>query len=113
MSRPEHSGPAEYFYNEGEAKKYAQSSRMIEIQSVISARAVELLNLPQGRPSLLLDVGCGSGLSGAVLEGAGHTWVGCDISRNMLNEAQARAEGGADVVEQARETHVCATRHFP
>ena len=52
MSRPEHSGPAEYFYNEREAAKYAQSSRMIEIQSVISARAIELLNLPRNRPSL-------------------------------------------------------------
>lgn len=32
----------------------------------------------------MLDVGCGSGLSGQALEEAGHYWVGCDISMSML-----------------------------
>ena len=99
MSRPEHSGPAEYFYSEAEAKKYAQSSRMIEIQSHISARALELLSLPTTHPSLLLDVGCGTGLSGAVVQRMGHQWVGCDISRNMLDNAASRFERGCDVLE--------------
>lgn len=30
--RPEHTGPPEFFYNEDEAKKYTNNSRMIEIQ---------------------------------------------------------------------------------
>lgn len=34
-----------------------QSSRMIEIQTQMSERAVELLNLPEGQPGFLLDVG--------------------------------------------------------
>lgn len=33
------------------------SSRMIEIQTQMSERAVELLNLPEGQPCFLLDVG--------------------------------------------------------
>jgi 18S rRNA (guanine1575-N7)-methyltransferase len=63
MSRPELSCPPELFYNETEAKKYHQSSRMVNIQAEISQRAIELLNLPDG-PHLILDVGCGTGLSG-------------------------------------------------
>ena len=90
MSRPEHSGPAECFYNETESRKYAQSSRMIQIQSVIAERALELLNLPQGKPCLLLDVGCGTGLSGTVLAEHGHTWVGTDISPDMLKVGSER-----------------------
>ena len=31
MSRPEDTGPAEVYYNEGEAGKYTSNSRIIEI----------------------------------------------------------------------------------
>ncbi len=48
-------------------------------------------SFPQGSPGLLLDVGCGSGLSGRVLEEeAGCLWIGTDISRSMLNVALDR-----------------------
>ena len=60
MSRPEHSNPPELFYNEAEAKKYTQSSRIIRIQEHLASRALELLALPEDIPLLLLDVGCGS-----------------------------------------------------
>ncbi|XP_029468912.1 probable 18S rRNA (guanine-N(7))-methyltransferase [Rhinatrema bivittatum] len=85
--RPEHRGPPELFYNEEEARKYTQNSRMIEIQTQMSERAVELLCLPEGRPSYLLDVGCGSGLSGDYISEQGHHWVGIDISSAMLDVA--------------------------
>lgn len=49
----------------------------------MSERAVELLNLPD-RPCYILDIGCGSGLSGEVLTRLGHVWVGLDISTSML-----------------------------
>ena len=62
MSRPEHLAPPEEFYNADEAKKYAVNSRMREIQTSLTERALELLALP-GEDMLLLDVGCGSGLS--------------------------------------------------
>ncbi len=78
MSRPELIGSASNFYNDTEARKYDSSSRMVGIQAEITKRAVELLQLEEGRPSLILDVGCGSGLSGKVLEDMGHYWVGCD-----------------------------------
>lgn len=60
------------------------SSRIIEIQSRMSERALELLALPDGEPKYILDIGCGSGLSGDVIEEHGHMWVGVDISPSML-----------------------------
>ena len=48
MRRPEESGPADIFYNETEAKKYLHSSRMIEVQTNMAERALEMLNLREG-----------------------------------------------------------------
>jgi 18S rRNA (guanine1575-N7)-methyltransferase len=57
---------------------------MMEIQTQMSTRAIELLNLPPGEDALLLDLGCGSGLSGEVLTSMGYNWIGLDISPSML-----------------------------
>lgn len=93
--RPELTGPPEFFYNDDEARKYTNNSRMIEIQSKLTARAVELLSLPQDdSPKLLLDIGCGSGLSGEQLTDSGHLWVGFDISPAMLEVAVEREVEG-------------------
>jgi 18S rRNA (guanine1575-N7)-methyltransferase len=75
MSRPEGSRAPDKFYDHDEARKYNQSTRMINIQAEISERAIEMLGLPEGKPAFILDVGCGSGLSGEALEEAGHYWV--------------------------------------
>ena len=99
MSRPEHICPPEYFYNEKEAAKYHSSSRMVKIQEELSNRAIELLNLDQDKEYFLLDVGCGSGLSGEALTNAGHAWVGVDISESMLEIAVERDSSG-DVLHQ-------------
>jgi len=98
--RPEHSAPPEIFYNESEAIKYTSNSRMIAIQSQMSGRAVELLALPEDDDCsrLILDLGCGSGLSGEVLSGMGHIWVGVDISEAMLNVCQSREIESGDTL---------------
>jgi len=57
-------------------------------------RAVELLALPEDDNCLILDIGCGSGLSGSVLEEAGHVWIGIDIAKAMLDVAVEREVGG-------------------
>lgn len=57
---------------------------MMEIQGEMSERAIELLELPEDESCMILDLGCGSGLSGTALDEAGHMWVGLDISEAML-----------------------------
>lgn len=94
-SRPERVAPPEVFYDDTEARKYTSSSRIIDIQASLSERALELLALPEdGVPKLLLDIGCGSGLSGETLSEEGHHWIGLDISPSMLNIALEREVEG-------------------
>ncbi|KAF3481718.1 williams Beuren syndrome chromosome region 22 [Arthroderma uncinatum] len=94
MSRPEDTLPPDLFYNDSESRKYTSSSRIKNIQSDMTHRALELLELTA--PSLILDVGCGSGLSGEILssvepsDGGPHTWIGMDISPSMLDVALQR-----------------------
>ncbi|KAI0208796.1 putative 18S rRNA (guanine-N(7))-methyltransferase [Lamellibrachia satsuma] len=92
--RPEHQAPPEVFYNETEARKYTANTRMISIQQQLSERAVELLALPEDTPCFILDVGCGSGLSGETLTDQGHVWTGVDISSSMLDVALEREVEG-------------------
>ncbi|RYP82302.1 hypothetical protein DL769_001704 [Monosporascus sp. CRB-8-3] len=94
MSRPEDTLSADVHYNDTEARKYTTSSRIQNIQASMTHRALELLDLQS--PSFILDVGCGSGLSGEILssippeEGGPHVWVGMDISASMLDVALQR-----------------------
>ncbi|KAK7427053.1 18S rRNA (guanine1575-N7)-methyltransferase [Neonectria magnoliae] len=94
MSRPEDTLAADVHYNDIEARKYTTSSRIQNIQASMTKRALELLDLKT--PSLILDVGCGSGLSGEILssldpeEGGPHTWIGMDVSPSMLDIALQR-----------------------
>lgn len=55
-------------------------------------RAIELLGLTE--PSFILDIGCGSGLSGEILSEDDHTWIGLDISPSMLDIALQREVEG-------------------
>jgi len=63
----------------------------------MAERAYELLLVPEDEPQLILDIGCGSGLSGSVLEENGHQWIGIDISSAMLDVALEREVDG-DVI---------------
>ncbi|PFH62234.1 hypothetical protein XA68_14513 [Ophiocordyceps unilateralis] len=98
MSRPEDSLAADVHYDDTEARKYTTSSRIQTIQATMTRRALQLLDLRQ--PSLILDVGCGSGLSGEILsavprtEGGPHTWIGIDLSPSMLDVALQRDVDG-------------------
>ncbi|KAK4156639.1 S-adenosyl-L-methionine-dependent methyltransferase [Chaetomidium leptoderma] len=94
MSRPEDTLAADVHYDDVEARKYTTSSRIQNIQASMTDRALELLDLKS--PSMILDIGCGSGLSGEILsavpedEGGPHVWVGMDISASMLDVALQR-----------------------
>ncbi|KAH7369335.1 methyltransferase domain-containing protein [Plectosphaerella cucumerina] len=94
MSRPEDTLAADIHYNDTEARKYTTSSRIQNIQASMTRRALEILDLDT--PSFILDIGCGSGLSGEILSaeapehGGPHTWVGMDVSPSMLDVALQR-----------------------
>ena len=62
----------------------------------MAERAIELLSLPPTSPPLhLLDIGCGSGLSGEAVTEAGHYWTGIDIAPAMLAVALLRDVEGS------------------
>ncbi|EFA84220.1 hypothetical protein PPL_03297 [Heterostelium album PN500] len=95
MSRPEHIAPPEIFYDDVESRKYSSNSRIIEIQTTMAERAYELLSIPEDKEGLLLlDIGCGSGISGDVITDHGHEWIGMDISKDMLDVSIEREVEG-------------------
>ncbi|ANZ74800.1 18S rRNA (guanine(1575)-N(7))-methyltransferase [Komagataella phaffii CBS 7435] len=94
MSRPEQLAPAEVFYNETESRKYTNNTRIQHIQAKMTLRALELLNLPKDTANFILDIGCGSGLSGEILTEEGDMWIGMDISPDMLATALDREVEG-------------------
>jgi hypothetical protein len=61
------------------------STRIINIQAEMAQRCIELLAFKTDEPKFILDIGCGSGISGEQLSESGHQWVGLDISRDMLS----------------------------
>ena len=98
-TRPEHTAPPEFYYNANEARKYLSNSHLVETQTRLAQRALELASPVSppgtpGEPLLFLDVGCGTGLSGDVLTDAGHHWVGVDVSEFMLAVAVERDVDG-------------------
>ncbi|KAK0210860.1 williams-Beuren syndrome critical region protein 22 [Desarmillaria ectypa] len=94
MSRPELQAPPEIYYGDVEAKKYTKNTRNQQIQADMTYRALELLNLPPDEPAMLLDIGCGSGLSGEILDEEGYIWTGVDIAPSMLEVALEREVEG-------------------
>lgn len=64
------------------------STRIISIQADLTQRCIELLNLKEKEKYFILDIGCGSGISGTELTNEGHFWVGLDISRDMMSNFQ-------------------------
>ncbi|CAH8627570.1 unnamed protein product [Dicrocoelium dendriticum] len=89
--RPESTLPPELFYY---SFLFFSSSHIIEVQTKITERALELLALPEDEYCLVLDIGCGSGLSGETISDNGHKWIGIDISLPMLSVAKEREVEG-------------------
>lgn len=101
MSRPEHLAPPEIYYGEDVSRKYTTNTRMMDIQARMAERALNLLLLPDADPCLLLDIGCGSGISGECISERGYMWIGYDISQPMLSIAQEREIDGDLILADA------------
>ncbi|KAI3957208.1 hypothetical protein MKW98_012083 [Papaver atlanticum] len=81
-------------------RKYLVFSRFYGVKEKNSERVLEILVLPGDYvPPLLLDIGCGSGLSGETLSESGHQWIGLDISNSMLSEIMLRWSGKTWVMD--------------
>ncbi|MHA1277022.1 MAG: class I SAM-dependent methyltransferase [Candidatus Helarchaeota archaeon] len=90
---PEDYALPEVYYTEERAKQYDQNSRIQKIQREMTLRALEILELDA--PALILDLGCGTGISMQTLVEVGHTVKGIDIAKPMLTIARNR---GLDVI---------------
>lgn len=85
---PEFTNPPQLYYDEKESRKYSQNTRIAKIQAEITQRAIQLLEVEEKNP-FILDIGCGSGLSGKILAEKEYEWVGIDVSDSMLTLAQS------------------------
>ena len=118
---PEQQGTATTFYNSREALRYSSCHQTLQLQVELTNVALQLLDLPvrfsqlhryfstnrkastalclglQAAPQVLLDLGCGSGMSGKVVSQHGHVWFGCDISPDMLALAQGTSSTDSKV----------------
>ncbi|RAH46435.1 18S rRNA methyltransferase BUD23 [Aspergillus aculeatinus CBS 121060] len=95
MSRPEDILPPDLYYGDREAGRYNTSSRVKKVQAEMSHRALELLDLRT--PSLILDAGCGSGLSSQIVSQAGHQVIGLDVSASMLQLSLEKDDEAVDL----------------
>ena len=86
------------YYDDNTSRSYTTSSRIQQVQAQMTERALELLGLTD--PSFVLDVGCGSGLSGELLtdNDPSHIWVGVDISSSMLAIAKMHRDVDGDLM---------------
>lgn len=82
--RPEEEGPPELYYSGENAELYASNARMQDVQEQLTDRALELLELPESA-ILLLDIGCGTGISTHYLNECGYLTCGVDVSMEMLS----------------------------
>jgi len=90
-----------FFYQDRvESQRYHACPQTQRIQRELTAECVHVLLLKQNAESVgrasglrILNVGCGSGHCGAVIRENGMDWVGADVSRPMLNEADASCTG--------------------
>ena len=87
--RPEEraGGDADKYYDRGVTEAYTELN--VQTQSELTTRCLDMLCLEDdAREEVLLDIGCGSGLSGETLTRHGYrAWVGIDASAAMLERA--------------------------
>ena len=100
--RPELQARGEEFYGAEEATRYTASAPTIRIQHEITECACDLAVVADARlgsgGAVVLDLGCGSCLSGEVLGGRGWQWLGTDVSSDMLGSARGGHAAGRTAV---------------
>jgi 18S rRNA (guanine1575-N7)-methyltransferase len=118
--RPEKSKKAELHYDDREAERYTTVGTAIGVQKDLTLRAMALLKAHQPQVSVLLDLGCGSGLSSVPDSPLAHgnenlspgkpvssAWIGADISPSMLHLASQQRECCGRIVLSDMAQGVC------
>ncbi|MHA1410820.1 MAG: class I SAM-dependent methyltransferase [Candidatus Odinarchaeia archaeon] len=80
------------FFDEEKARSYEQSSAIQKSQIEISARVAELLELTDKK--IILDIGCGTGITSKYFLDKGHIVVGVDVSCPMMGFAVRKSVDG-------------------
>lgn len=85
MFLPENTVNPEIFYQNQKIRELVSSNRSINIQTNLSLRGLSLLGVPdQRKPLILIDIGCGTGLTQNVLNFKKFFSIGVDIMFNMV-----------------------------
>lgn len=72
------------YYTGDNLAKMSTSTHYENVQTKLTERALEILDLDNMSYQVILDIGCGSSFSGQVLNSAGHVFVGLDIAPQLL-----------------------------
>ena len=79
--------PAYIYYTGENVEKATASPHYVNVQRQLTERALELIELDNSFPQMILDVGCGTACSGQLLDENRHMFVGADIAPEMLLNA--------------------------
>lgn len=82
------------YYDAQRTKAYTE--KLVRPQAVLATRCLELSGLDSSDSPLVLDLGCGSGLSIEPLQRKGCTVIGVDLSLEMLRAAH---KSGMEVIQ--------------
>jgi 18S rRNA (guanine1575-N7)-methyltransferase len=91
-------GECQFYARPDEAERYTAVAKDTRVQHELSLECLGLLGLqqrPQRGAALVLDVGCGGGLSSDVVAEAGHFCVACDVNPQMLAQGGGGGGGGS------------------
>jgi len=98
---PEAAVDASAFYNENRSREYAAAPHLPAIQAELTRAALALMPGSAAPPRLLLDCGCGNGLSAraAAASSSGAHVVGVDISLPMLTLGRSGGRENGEKLE--------------
>ncbi|XP_041357553.1 probable 18S rRNA (guanine-N(7))-methyltransferase [Gigantopelta aegis] len=81
------------------ANVYIKASRAYTIQLELAQKAMDLLHLVcDVNPAIVLDLGCGSGISSKVIADRGHFPIGVDINPSVLKLMTGQRDCSANAV---------------
>lgn len=92
-------GACAFYARPQEAERYTKVAKDTRVQHELASECLALLRLTE-RGALLLDVGCGGGLSSECVVQEGHFCVACDVNPEMIAQnSPERSAAGAVAID--------------